>query len=112
MLTGNGDILNQTDMAADCASFAYLVSQGVWFAIQAVWTGSPVGNLKVQFSNDLTDNPTKVTNWTTASTQAISAAGDYTADIQSGAKWVRLLYSRTSGTGTITSTRVNTKGPH
>lgn len=67
-------------------------------AISAVYTGSPVGTVKVQRSND------QVT-WddVPSSSTAVSAAGTTSWDI-----WVvpypyaRVVYTRTSGTGSLT----------
>lgn len=91
------------------------------YAIQAIWTGggTPVGTFKLQGSNDngesgtTTLGATQPTNWTdiTTSSQAITGnSGSVLYDAAScGYRWVRLVYTRTSGTATL-SANMNTKG--
>jgi len=91
------------------------------YAIQLVFTGSPVGTLKLQVSNDPgkpdagseAQKYADVTNWTDLgnSSQAISASGDHVWTVENaGYTWVRAVYTATSGTGTLTHARANTKG--
>lgn len=90
------------------------------FAIQLVFTGSPVGTLRIQASADsgtpdggLSPQANGVTNWTdiTASDVAITTAGNTMINVQNaGYNWVRLVYVSTSGTGSLTSARANVKG--
>lgn len=94
-------------------------------AIQAVFTGSPVGTLKLQVSCDnvapvqwssgsaIVSNPAaNVVNWTdyTGSSQTISAAGNFAWLINPvGFRWIRLVYTKTSGSGNLNVT-FNGKG--
>lgn len=83
-------------------------------SIQAVFTGSPVGTLKVQVSNsmvvDCTDSTVVWTDYT-GSSQAISAAGNFAYNLSEyGYRCVRLVYTRTSGTGVLNAYFVG-KGP-
>lgn len=88
-----------------------------YFSIQATITGSPVGVLSLQGSNDFGRenapfNPSVVANWTeiTGSSAAVSGAGSVMWNYQNcGFKWVRLVYVATSGTGSIVA-RFNSKG--
>lgn len=91
------------------------------FSIQLVFTGTPGGNFKLQVSNDLgkinatseAEQVSGVTNWTDVadSAQTISAAGDHTWAVENaGYRWVRVLWTFTGGSGTLTSARVNGKG--
>lgn len=102
-------------------------SDGIWlghianFSIQLVFTGTPTGNFKLQCSNDKgkedkvlggwsSDN---VSNWTDIdqSAQPITAAGDHAWDVQNcGYRWVRVVWTFTSGSGSLTSARFNVKG--
>lgn len=73
-------------------------------SITAVWTGSPVGSLKLQISNDIVDVGTSVVNWIdyTDSTYAVTAAGSFVWNIsRANYRWLRVSYTRTSGTGTM-----------
>lgn len=89
------------------------------FSYQAVLTGAPVGTLKLQMSNDrgnTTNNGQAasgsttnagVTNWTdiTGSSFAVAAAGNWGWDYTlPGFRWVRLVYTATSGTGSMSVT--------
>jgi hypothetical protein len=91
------------------------------YSIQLVFTGTPAGSFKLQCSNDA-GSPnasqaatlaTGVTNWTDVadSSQTISAAGDLTWQVaNAGYNFVRVVWTRTSSTGSLTVARINTKG--
>lgn len=90
------------------------------YSIQVVWnTGStPIGVFKLQGSNDAGDNGSgqgvsQPSNWTdiTDSPQSISGGpGSLLFDItECGYRWVRLVYTRTSGSAAASAT-INTKG--
>lgn len=90
------------------------------FSIQIVWSGgsAPVGIFKLQGSNDAGDNGSgqgvsQPTNWTdiTTSPQSISGSpGSLLFDVtECSYRWVRLVYTRTSGSATANAT-MNTKG--
>lgn len=74
--------------------------------IQAVFTGSPTGTFKVQISVQQGSDEvgTGVNNWTDVanSSQAVTASGNIFWDLRTGAKWVRVVYTFTSGTGNLT----------
>lgn len=96
-------------------------------SIQAVWSGNPVGTLKLQVSNDTviadqagtnplgtytvaSDPADQVTNWSdytgsVASTSSYSSASGgsllWNAS-QVGYRWVRAAYVTASGSGTLT----------
>lgn len=88
--------------------------QQVWvFSLQASWTGSPIGEFKLQASNDIIpvinnqDYPvTPPVVWTTISgsvnsTTALSSAS-YVWNIDSPAyRWVRLSYVASTATGVL-----------
>lgn len=88
---------------------------------QFVVTGTPVGTLKLQVSCDegavnsqsIVNQTARVTNWTdlAGASVAVSAAGTYVLNIvDPGYHWVRVVYTASSGTGSLTSARINTKG--
>lgn len=96
------------------------VDQIYGYAIQAVYTGAPIGTLSLQASCDSTGRqtqvssggPDSVTNWNTItnSPQAISGAGAFTWNVNgSFYNYVRLVYVNTSGTGVLTA-KMSEKG--
>lgn len=73
-------------------------------------TGTPVGTVDVQVSNSydpatsagtwVTLDRASISNW--SSIQATGVAGDHIVQLTDcPARWVRVLYTKTSGTGTI-----------
>lgn len=91
----------------------------IYLAIQAVWTGTPTGTIKLEASCDLgRGNPgnldgTGVTNWTDVPSATLSPAGSASSGFielkESGFKWARLVYTRSGGSGSLTA-RFNAKG--
>lgn len=108
-------IMTAVSLGADATSNPIRMEQEMWLSIQAVWTGSPAGNFTVETSNDDgVINPltglavaSSIANWTTytgSSQAAGGAAGDFVWRlIGVPDKWVRLKYTRTSGTGSVTA---------
>jgi hypothetical protein len=91
------------------------------YSIQLVFTGTPGGNFKLQASNDRGDinAPTQsaqdagLMNWTDIADSAftVSAAGNVMWDVQNaGHNWVRVVWTQTSGSGTLTVARSYVKG--
>jgi hypothetical protein len=121
---GNDDLqLDGTDMADPIASQPVWLGHILNYSIQAVFTGAPTGSFKIQASNDPgrpnigkeTPDPAAyaVNNWTdlTDLTVAIVAAGDIMWNVQNaGYRWIRLVYTPSGGTGTITVATFNVKG--
>jgi hypothetical protein len=108
-------IITAGDMSAATINSAGQDIQNVPLgAIHAVWTGAPVGTIIVQASADLTSTAASVVNWTTVSgsTVAVSGAGDVMINFSNvGYKWMRLQYTKTSGTGTLNAI-LDTKGDY
>ena len=86
------------------------------------FAAGPAGNMIFQVSNDVgafddegverINSKNVITNWVTHTTTSI-AATDATYRIalsDIGAKWGRLFFDRSTGTGAISSCRVNLKG--
>jgi len=82
------------------------------FAIQAFWTGTPTGTLKLQVSCDApvgttqTSNggPDSITNWTdlASSSQAVGGINSYVWNINgSFYRYVRVVYTNATGTGSL-----------
>lgn len=91
------------------------------FSIQCVFTGTPGGNFTLECSNDEGQgdkvlnkySSEGVVNWTTVADSAfvVAAAGNVTWDVQNvGYRWVRVRWTQTSSTGSVTSARYNVKG--
>jgi len=77
-------------------------------SIQAVFTGSPNGTFKLQFSDSITEpcNSSSIV-WTdyTGSSQSINAAGNFAWNLlDAGYRCLRLVYTRSSGSGTLNAT--------
>jgi hypothetical protein len=79
-------------------------------SIQAVFTGSPVGSLFLELSDDIVppgaDPNSVITNWTTytGSAYAVTAAGNYVFNISNmGYKWLRMTYVPSSGSGSLSA---------
>lgn len=123
----NEDILDvdnvrtEPDMASSFTLHPVYLGHIVDYSIQLVFTGTPGGNFKLQASNDLgninaaseANQVVDLSNWTDIadSAQTISAAGDHTWSVDNaGYRWVRVVWTATSGSGTLTSARVNGKG--
>lgn len=85
------------------------------YAIQAVWTGTPNGTLKLQASCDAPDKavqasnggPYTVTNWTDisgSSNSVTGSAGSFMWNVSDvGYRFVRLSYTNSSSSGTLTA---------
>lgn len=118
-------LLNELLSDAQDASVSFNSSPGLLahvfsFSIQGVITGTAAGTMKLQGSNDPVPDAnfrqTAVwtpTNWTDIadSAEPITGAGNIMYDFNHcpGYNWVRVVYTASSGTGTITL-RLNTKG--
>lgn len=101
-------VLN-VDASANQTSAVILNEIAFQGSIQYVFTGSPVGNLFAEVSNDFSPDKTGVgvVNWTaypTSGTVAISASGNGIISMPTFAyKWLRLRYAVTSGAGTLSA---------
>lgn len=105
----NDVILNAQSMGASINSPAIWCGHAYVGALQLVWTGTPVGDFTVQASNNNTqptNPPTDPSNWTTLSSSTVAAGGAggdfiYQLDVL-GYLWVRVVFTRTSGSGALT----------
>lgn len=116
----NESILTNGNAAGDLASSVVSLEYQLGCSIQATMTGAPVGTLKLQGSNDFgTIQPAGpdnggagVVNWTDIadSSGPVTGAGTFSWNYNGVFyKWIRVVYTFTSGTGTI-NIRINTKG--
>lgn len=99
--------LSATTMASSFVSSALNVKDVREFAIQAAFTGAPVGTFKLQISCDEgSPNGTSVTNWDDLpdSQKSITTSGSHSWNIAGASyTWVRISYLATSGTGSCTA---------
>lgn len=114
----NDPLLSAGDMSGSLNSQPLNLEFAFGYSIQCVFTGAPVGTLKLQGSNDAPPdaNPNFInfapTNWTdiSGSSTAVAAAGSVLFNAASVYyRYVRVVYTFTSGTGSL-SIVGNTKG--
>ena len=81
------------------------------FSVMIKWTGTPTGTFKLQCSNDVGDS---VTDWEDVPGSSLAVAGaagqqvyNYT---RAPFRWVRLVWTASSGSGTFTKCIFNAKG--
>jgi Flp pilus assembly protein TadG len=122
MKLGNDEILTVAlDLATDAESPAIYLGDVYMCAIQIIFTGSPTGTFSLQASCDPgnsnatteSQRSASVVNWTdvTGSNQAVTSDGNHMWRLDVVAyRWVKVKYESTSGTGSLTSVRINTKG--
>lgn len=107
--TRNKILLTAGDMTTTLTTAPFKMENIAKAAIQAVYTGSPVGVFKIQASCDLgTDSQgvSSATNWTdlASATTNISAAGNLVVNLESSVRYIRAVYTPTSGSGSLTIT--------
>lgn len=112
-------IITNAAMTGNVSSIGLDINQLYLGSIQATYTGSPTGTIKVQVSDDIVavapgaDPSANVVHWDdyTGSSTAVAGAGSITYNLSfTGYRWVRLVYTFTSGTGTLNAT-FSGKGP-
>lgn len=100
------------DMSASITSSVIEVKEQDNIGFQASWTGTPVGGVSLQvsmdFARDLNGNVTNPGTWTTITIgPLVTAAGTpdnaYIELNQISTPYVRMVYTRISGTGTMTA---------
>lgn len=106
MMTG-GVMTGTSTIVSD----AIPLDQIIAFAIQAVYTGTPVGTIKLQASCDAPERTNQTSNgtstpmnWTDVidSPYAVSGAGTFMWNVTtSGYRFVRVVYTNTSGIGVL-----------
>lgn len=118
MRVSNDILMNNVSVATSQNSSAYPLEQVYGVAIQAEFSGAPVGTVSLQGSCDdgrldnTTGLGTAIVNWVTivGSPTAVSGAGPVTWNYNGVFyKWIRVQYIAVSGSGNVTVT-VNTKG--
>lgn len=103
-----GTVINAVSMATSITSLPTAIQflDNVYY--QIIWSGtSPVGVMEVQVSNSY-DERLGTGSWDTVvlpvSPSVAANTGSISIDLnQLGAPWVRILYTRTSGVGTMSA---------
>lgn len=92
----NERVIDTTSMGATIIGTSKDLGESNGFAAHFIWSGSPVGSVQVEASND-------GTNFIAVNTQATGGSSGQHLYNQELCRWkyVRLSYSRTSGTGTL-----------
>lgn len=108
----NGAVMTGTTVIT---SNPFPLDQIYGFAIQAYWTGSPIGSFKLQASSDAPGKTTQtsnggpdiVTNWTdidNSTTAAAGSPGNYMWNFNGCFfRYVRLVYTNASGVGSLSA---------
>lgn len=120
-LTISGASMNGTSMASTFTSDPVNLISIYAYSIQIVWSGgaSPIGTFKLQGSNDAGDNgsgqavslPTNYTDILNSPQSISGSPGSILFDItQCSYRWVRVVYTATSGSATVTDSTMNVKG--
>lgn len=112
--------MTAADVSVNETTVGYWLDQVYGIAIQAVFSGSPVGTVKLQGSCDhggsgmpgQPPNDAAVVNWNDIKDSSTAVTGAGIVDWNYNGvfyNWIRLVYTATSGTGSLTVT-VKTKG--
>jgi hypothetical protein len=107
-------VITNGDMSANIISKVTIIQKLSMIGYDISWTGAaPVGVMSVQVSNTYSENADGTVktpgNWTTLTlsspTTVSGATGNGFIDVDAtGAYAMRLVYTRTSGTGTMNAT--------
>ena len=109
------DDLESDDMSDDIAGPTIDLNQIYGFSLTVACTGSPVGILSIQVSNETVESKEKVSegSWETlaGSPTSISSAGQTLFNVDRAFyRWTRFFYAFTSGTGNISVVDLTLKG--
>lgn len=110
----NYKLLTNGDMSGNTNSPPQQLVQMQISSIQANFTGSPVGSLKLQITNDdpnIVGSSNVVWSDYSGSSTAVSGSGNFLWNLLSnGYNFVRVVYTFISGTGSLSVT-ASGKGP-
>lgn len=98
--------LNAADASTNQTSAAIDTREDVYISVHNISTGTATGTVKLQASNDSITSGTTPTNWVDipSATVSITAASNTTIPSQlCNYNYVRVVFTFTAGTGTITS---------
>ena len=92
------ELIVDGDMSSNITSSPTNILHTDRVGCQLTWTGTPTGSFSVEVSNDMT---TWITLTLSTSITASGSADSAFIDVESAAKFVRIKYAATSGTGTL-----------
>lgn len=101
-MISNLGVLPNNAMTGNLTSRSFTIRFG--FSLQALWTGTPIGVLQIQISNDRLD-PDSWTDVIDSKQITGGVAGSHIFDFPTNStrvKFARLVYTHTSGTGALT----------
>jgi hypothetical protein len=109
------DDLTGTDMSTDIEGPAISLEHIQGFSVQVKWTGSPLGEILLEASNDVYSEAQKanVSNWIQIPNATVDVSADDEAFFHVPCafyRWFRLRFDRISGSGTITLAQFMVKG--
>ena len=105
MAVEQGILLKAASLGADVASVAVNIEHITRMSLHLILTGTPVGAIQLQCSNDPVADGDSVINWIdyTDGVAAVSGAMGVMFNLKEiSFKWIRVIYVRSSGTGAIT----------
>lgn len=102
-------LLTNQDMSASVSTAGVDFLSLPYGSIRASWTGTPTGAFKVEGSIDNVPNAASVVNWDDTGILVIdapsgSAGASFINLVGIGFRWLRLTYTRSSGTGALNVT--------
>jgi hypothetical protein len=105
---------SSVNLASSISSSAFDLHNYRLGSISITWTGTPVGVFKLQLSNEIATDPSTVSSASfddiVGSSLSVSAAGQntwvFTAPYY--ARFVRVVYTSMSGSGTLTVCNITT----
>lgn len=106
MRSYNEPIINAADASTNQTSILVKSENLHLASLHVITTGTAVGSVKLQASNDEPANNVAPNNWAdiTGATVAISGAGSYLIpNLDICYNYVRAVYTFTSGTGTVSA---------
>lgn len=96
--------LNAANAAtASSTSSAIDASQMLSCSLQVTSAGTLAGTTKLQFSNEL-KSPTNWVDITSATVDSLDSQSVGIMKLETAYQWLRVVYTKSSGTGTITAT--------
>lgn len=97
-------------MSGSVTGAAYKVRWHPYLGVQFSWTGTPTGTISLEVSNAASPG---ASDWTALTISGLvhpsGSAGSHYIELQLSATWIRAVYTRTSGSGTLTA-RISGKG--